>query len=305
MHPLVTIGIPCFNGATWLKQAIDSALSQTWGEVEVIVADDGSTDSSVLIAGAYGDRVHLRRAGHRGANAARNLILKEAHGEWIQYLDADDFLEPQKVERQLAEADGGDNADVIYSPVWIEEGGTRRMSELNPGLDLAGQWLAWQLPQTGGALWRRDALEELGGWKRELPCCQEHELYLRALQAGLRFQYAPTPGAVYRIWSNETLCRKDPRLVIHTRTRLIDAACEWLRQKKLWTEKHRALAGRSCFEMARTLAKSNLSEARQYFRARRQEGLIRMSGPAAPQLYRLACRVLGFAGAELLARGAR
>lgn len=159
MHPLVTIGIPCFNGATWLKQAIDSALSQTWGEVEVIVADDGSTDSSVLIAGAYGDRVHLRRAGHRGANAARNLILKEAHGEWIQYLDADDFLEPQKVERQLAEADGGDNADVIYSPVWIEEGGTRRMSELNPGLDLAGQWLAWQLPQTGepcgGAmLWR-------------------------------------------------------------------------------------------------------------------------------------------------------
>lgn len=304
MKPLVTIGIPCYNSARWLKAAIESALAQSWPEREVIVVDDGSSDNSLLIAGAYGDKVHVRRSGHLGAPAARNLILKEARGEWIQYLDADDYLEPHKLETQFAEADGGDNADVLYSPVWVEENGTRLPSELDPKLDVPGQWITWQLPQTGGALWRRDALEELGGWRRDQPCCQEHELYLRAIQAGLRFQYTPTPGAVYRIWSDETLCRKDPRLIVHTKTKLIDAARSWLVAKKQWTEQHRRQAGRACFEMARTLAKYDLREAAAYHRQRRGAGMVFLSGPAAPLSYRLAYRGAGFRAAESLARAA-
>jgi cellulose synthase/poly-beta-1,6-N-acetylglucosamine synthase-like glycosyltransferase len=305
MRPLVSIGIPCFNGAPSLKRAIDSALGQSWPELEVIVVDDSSTDSSLLVAGAYGDRIMLRRAGHRGANQARNVILQEARGEWVQYLDADDYLEPEKIERQLAEADGGENADVLYSPVWIEEGGQRHPGEIDPKLDLPAQWLTWQLPQTGGALWRRAALEELTGWRRDQPCCQEHELYLRAIQAGLRFQFTPTPGAVYRIWSDQTLCRKDPRLVVRTKTKLIDAMHEWLVARKHWTPKHAALAGRACFEMARTLARENPSEAADYYRQRKRLGLIRLEGPAAPASYRLAQLAFGFRGAEALARRLR
>lgn len=305
MLPLVTIGIPCYNSAGSLHRAIESALWQTGVDVEVIVVDDGSTDTSLVVAGAFGDRITLRRASHQGANAARNLILEEAQGTWLQYLDADDYLEPEKITRQLEEGAGGDNADVLYSPVWMEtvrgDATLRTLTPLDHARDLYSQWLLWHLPQTGGALWRRDALLELKGWKWDQPCCQEHELYLRAILAGLRFQYTPTPGAVYRIWSEETLCRKDPRAVVMQRTKLIDNLRQWMHERGYWTPEHQRLAGQVCFEMARTLARQNLREARQYYRERKRQKLIRLHGPAAPASYCLVRRLLGFTGAERLA----
>ena len=72
-------------------------------------------------------------------------------------------------------------------------------SESSPDADVFTQWIRWHIPQTGGCLWRRDALVRAGGWKEGQPCCQEHELYHRALMAGLRFRFTPTPGAVYRM----------------------------------------------------------------------------------------------------------
>jgi glycosyltransferase involved in cell wall biosynthesis len=313
MKPLVSVAIPCFNNGASLKRAIDSALAQTW-PVEVIVVDDGSTDNSLLVASAYGDHINLLRSGHRGATVARNLALQDARGEWLQFLDADDYLEPPKIETQFAEAadfmgEEGGLASVIYSPTWVEEesaAGTKRsVSVIDPQLDLISQWITWQLPQTGGALWRRDALVELGGWRKDQPCCQEHELYLRAIQAGLNFQYTPTPGAVYRIWSEQTLCRKDPRLIVKVKTKLIDNLREWMRAKKAWTPQQEALAGRACFEMARTLAKGDRREAVAYHRERRSAGLIHLSGPAAPASYRAIYRLLGFRGAEQLASALR
>jgi glycosyltransferase involved in cell wall biosynthesis len=305
MTPLVTIGIPAHNNDRWIKKAIESALAQG-PQCEVIVVNDRSTDNTALVASAFGDRITLLRNLGSGANVARNRVLKEARGEWIQYLDADDYLLPQKIEQQLLEADGGADADVLYSPIFTEEkhgGSTRRWwSEWHPEYDLFSQWISWELPQTGGALWRRSALEALGGWRPDQPCCQEHELYLRALQAGLRFQRTPTPGAVYRIWSQETLCRKDPRLTVLTRTKLIDTMREWLQGKREWTAQHQALGGRACFEMARTLARTNLGEAVDYYRARRRLGLMLPEGPAAPRAYRIIHKALGFSTAEIIAR---
>ncbi len=302
--PLVTVGIPSYNAARWLPGAIDSALAQEGPECEVIVVDDGSTDTSLVIASAYGDRVRVIRTSHCGANNARNEILREAQGSWIQYLDADDRLEPGKIAQQLAEVKA-EEADVIYSPVWIEtttgKVATRERSVTSPEADLYTQWLTWQLPQTGGALWRKSALDSLGGWKASQPCCQEHELYLRALQAGLRFVYAPTPGAVYRVWSEETLCRRDPELVVKMKTELIDKLQAWMQEKKLWTSQHAAVAGRACLEMARTLSQHSAAGASKYHRERKARGLIHLDGPAAPKAYRLTYKLLGFGLAEKLA----
>lgn len=307
MTPLVTIGIPCFNNARWLRQAIESALSQTWPAVEVIVSDDGSTDDSVAIAQSFGDRIRVLTGPNRGANHARNEVLANARGDWLQYLDADDYLEPPKIARQFEETARGADADMIYSATWMEDLGaeTRRPSALDTSLDLFCQWLTWQLPQTGGCLWRKSALTKLGGWKEGQPCCQEHELYLRALQARLRFVHAPAVHAAYRIWSEQTICRRDPRLVIRVRTGLIDELLLWLEQRDLWTKAHAHAAGRACFEMARTLAKFDLREAATYHRERNRRGLIHLDGPAAPPSYRLAYRLLGFTGAETLAAVAR
>lgn len=304
MSSFVSIGIPCFNAERWISGAIESALGQTWSDKEVIVIDDGSTDGSIERVEKYGDRVKLIRSNHQGGNHARNEALKHAKGEWVQFLDADDYLEPEKVSRQLAEGRQGAEADVLYSPYLFERSGDppkRWESELHPENDLFTQWIAWELPQTGAALWRRSALVQLGGWKEDQPCCQEHELYLRALKAGLRFVFTPTAHAVYRLWSEETVCRKDPSRTIRVRTELIDDARAWLTERGRWTAQHQRAAAQACFEMARTLARDDVDRAGTYFSQRRAAGMIRPAGPAAPLAYRLAYHLLGFEKAERLA----
>jgi glycosyltransferase involved in cell wall biosynthesis len=303
MSPLVTIGIPCFNTERWISAAVQSALDQTWPAKEVIVVDDGSSDGSLAALEKFGDAVRVVCAEHRGGNHARNLIVENARGEWVQFLDADDYLEPEKIAQQFSETSGGEDADVIYSPTWLEDSrkNTRLPSELDPSLDLFAQWLAWQMPQTGGALWRKTTLDALGGWKESQPCCQEHELYLRALQAGARFRFAPTPHAVYRLWSEETLCRRDPRKVIHMRTSLMDQLQKWMTPRGLWSPVHARVAGRAFFEMSRSLANHDLEEAARYFHDRKSRGLIHLAGPAAPRSYRMALCLLGFTGTEKLA----
>jgi glycosyltransferase involved in cell wall biosynthesis len=157
LNPSVTIAIPCFNAERWVTAAIDSALAQTWAECEVIVVDDGSTDRSRDVIGGFGSKVRLIQTNHAGGNRARNAALREARGEWVQFLDADDYLEPEKIARQFAESDGGKDADAIYSPYWFEREVAmkeRWLGELDPALVLFGQWLAWQLPLTGAVLWR-------------------------------------------------------------------------------------------------------------------------------------------------------
>lgn len=300
MTPTGTVAIPCFNAVQWIAQAVQSALDQTQPSVEIIVVDDCSTDGSLAALEKFGNAIRLIRTEHRGGNHARNAALKSATGAWIQFLDADDFLLPEKIARQLAEAANVD-ADCIFSPVLFDQDGSRTASELDPGLDTQTLWLAWQLPQTGGCLWRRTALERIGGWNEATPCCQEFELYRRAIEAGLHFHFAPTANAVYRVWSEGTLCRKDPRQVIEVRTELYRGFVAWLRDRGSLAERHIALAGRACFEMARTLAKLDLQSAARYHDERLREQLIHLAGPAAPFSYRAAYRAFGFSFAERMA----
>lgn len=307
--PSVSVIIPCRNAGGWLRQAIASALAAA-GVREVIVADDGSTDDSVAIARSFGPPVKVLALPPRGGNTARNQGAAAATGAWLQFLDADDYLEPQKITRQFEEAGDWSQADVLYSPVWIEtwrDGARvdRHAAALDPTSDRFTQWITWQLPQTGGALWRAEALQRIGGWNEAMPCCQEHELYLRALQADLRWVYCPSPGAVYRLWSEQTVCRKDPVLVIREKTRLVDQALAWLRARGALRDAHLRAAGQAGFEMARTWAKYDLGGAAAYYADRAARGLMRPAGPAAPLRFRVALRLLGFKRAEQMAQAAR
>jgi glycosyltransferase involved in cell wall biosynthesis len=93
--PLVSIVMPCFNNEAYVAEAIDSALGQTYDNIEVIVIDDGSTDGSLDIIRSYGDRITWRTGPNEGACAARNKGLALARGEFIKFLDADDILLPE------------------------------------------------------------------------------------------------------------------------------------------------------------------------------------------------------------------
>jgi glycosyltransferase involved in cell wall biosynthesis len=98
-QPLISVVIPAYNGEPFLEQAIESAVAQTWPRTEVLVVDDGSTDRSAEIAGS--SSVKLVRQENRGVAAARNRGVDEAEGELLSFLDQDDMLRPEKLERQL------------------------------------------------------------------------------------------------------------------------------------------------------------------------------------------------------------
>src|SRR5439155_25020344 len=102
MHsPLVSVIIPCYNAGRWVGDAIRSALNQTYTNVEIIVIDDGSTDDSLEVIRAFKDKVRWKTGVNHGPCAARNLGLGLAQGEWVQFLDADDLLHPQKIQLAL------------------------------------------------------------------------------------------------------------------------------------------------------------------------------------------------------------
>ena len=94
----VSVVIPCFNAAPYLRQTLDSALAQTHRPLEVIVVDDGSTDDSARIAESYGPPVRVFRQPNQGESVARNKAMDLARGSWIAPLDADDVWEPRKLE---------------------------------------------------------------------------------------------------------------------------------------------------------------------------------------------------------------
>jgi glycosyltransferase involved in cell wall biosynthesis len=106
MPRLVSIIIPCYNAAPWLERTLISALSETWTPTEVIVIDDGSTDASLGIARRFESKgVIVVGQRNAGASSARNHGLRLAHGDYIQFLDADDLLAADKIARQLALAE--------------------------------------------------------------------------------------------------------------------------------------------------------------------------------------------------------
>ncbi len=113
-RPLVSIVITCYNDEEFLGEAIESALSQSYPNVETIVVDDGSTDGSSELARSFGDRVSVCRKQNGGLSSARNAGVGAAHGAYVTFLDADDILMPEFVAKTAAVLDHDPTIDWVY-----------------------------------------------------------------------------------------------------------------------------------------------------------------------------------------------
>jgi glycosyltransferase involved in cell wall biosynthesis len=303
---LVSILIPCHNAEPWIAQCIESALAQTWPQKEVIVVDDGSTDRSLEMIKRFGGSIRWETGPNRGGNVARNRLLELARGEWLQYLDADDYLLPDKIATQLEFITAHPQMDVVFSPVtmeyWTDAGSRRELLPIPEPRDVWVLLARWFLPQTGAALWRKRAILEVGGWKADQPCCQEHELYLRLLMAGGRFGYCASAGAVYRQWRELTVCKRDKPETRRRRLDIEQRAEDFLREGNTLTPERLDAINQARFEVARMTWLDNPRAAKDIVRT------IRLSlprfvprGRAAPATYRALYRFCGFAAAERLA----
>lgn len=116
MNPPVSIIIPCYNAVRWISAAIESALGQAYSNIQVIVVNDGSTDESRCIIEHRYPQVTCISTPNRGPSAARNEGLRAAQGEWIQFLDADDLLHPDKVRVSLEVLGRHSGVEFVWAP---------------------------------------------------------------------------------------------------------------------------------------------------------------------------------------------
>jgi glycosyltransferase involved in cell wall biosynthesis len=305
----ISILIPCFNADKWIAQSIESALAQTWPNKEVVVLDDGSTDGSLDIIRRFDGRIRWETGPNRGGGAARDRLLTLAHGEWLQYLDADDLILPEKITRQVEFLERHTDCDVVCSPIieeYMKDGRLVRVEThfpepLDPWILLA----LWHLPQTGGPLWRRTALQRVGGWRIGQPCCQEHELYLRLLEGGHRFEFCDSCLAVYRNWNHGRRVTVELRNeVVRQRILIFDRIENVLRERRELTPlRHRAVND-ARLELARGAWSNDRAFALNIIQRIKESNpfYCPSARPASPAAYRFAYRLLGFRGAESLAQ---
>jgi glycosyltransferase involved in cell wall biosynthesis len=309
MTPLVSILIPCFNAEHFVAQAIESGLAQTWPVKEVIVVDDGSTDASLDRIRQFDGLIHWETGPNRGGNITRNRLLELANGEWLQYLDADDFLLPQKVERQVGFARNSPDTDIICSPtIWEKMENERLFCVKTRFPEPRDAWILlahWYLPQTGGPLWKRAALTRVGGWRVGQPCCQEHELYCRLLEGGCRFEFTDDCLAVYRDWDHSSRVTGRFRSEVIRQRLLIQARIEkCLRERGELTAERQLAVNDARHQIARSVWQSDQRSALDIVREIRESDPLfyPSQGPSSPRSYQFAYRVLGFRGAQWIAK---
>ena len=195
LEPLVSVILPVYNGESDIEATLDSALQQTYRNIEVIIVDDGSRDGTRALVDALAlrdSRVRVVAQTNRGVAAARNRGLAEARGEFIAPLDADDVWDPTKIERQVSRMmDAGDDTGLVYCWwVWIDADGAVLDCSPRWGIEGSAAETLLQVNYTGNAsvpLYRRRHVEQVGGFDvtlrdRDAQGCEDWDVALKVAE---------------------------------------------------------------------------------------------------------------------------
>ena len=208
--PLVTVIVPTYNYGRFIGQTIESLQSQTYRDWECVIVDDGSTDDTEEVAArlvAEDARVRYVRQENLRQAAARNNGIRHARGHYFQFLDADDLLEREKIERQVAFLESHTEVDIVYSNVRyfdaVGQGEMRRSVDSDdvwmPEVSGAGEEILLPLVRNNimpvnSPLLRRAVIEEVGFFDERLPPVEDWEYLIRCAALGKRFHYEESEG---------------------------------------------------------------------------------------------------------------
>lgn len=272
--PLVSVLIPAFNSERFIAKCVESVLGQNYGRVEVIVVDDGSTDGTREVLEHYKELKVISQT-NQGACVARNKALCAADGDYIKFLDADDFLLAEAIALQVDAMKKLDANSMVYGDYIIHREGD--VKAIN---NVVIQQEREQLPQlimanilTSTPMHRKGLLKKVGGFDARFKSGQEWNLHVRLAAQGARFAYQPVKIYTHRVHFSAdriSIKRKNSpsRLEGEVEKILMTlesvgavsetslaafSACLWEIGRAALREGKQDLA-RSCFELAKTVS---------------------------------------------------
>src|SRR5690349_11336244 len=184
MPKLVSVVIPTYNTRRYVAEAVESALAQTYRPIEILVADDGSTDGTEVEMRRFGDAVRYLVQRNQGPAAARNLGIGTAQGEYVAFLDADDLWEPTKIAKQVAVMERDARVGVVYCGIHrvdLQAGTTVTIVRDDPALrgDIRRMLLLRNRVVTSTLLIRRACFERAGLFDETLRWAEDWDLWIR------------------------------------------------------------------------------------------------------------------------------
>jgi glycosyltransferase involved in cell wall biosynthesis len=206
---LISILIPAFNAEQWISDTIESALAQTWPNKEIIVVDDGSADETLSIAQSFAPAgVSVVSQTNQGAAGARNKAFSRSHGDYIQWLDADDLLAPDKIAKQMEAVERCQSQRTLFSSAWAPFMYRQQRANFSPTAlwcDLSPvEWLLRKLEQnlymqTSTWLVSRELTQAAGPWDTRLLGDDDGEYFCRVKLASDSIRFIPESKVFYRI----------------------------------------------------------------------------------------------------------
>lgn len=219
-NPIVSILIPLYNCEKFIAGTIHSVLNQTWPNIELIIVDDGSTDNSFQVAKSFqSQKLKVFTQKNKGACTARNFAFRESKGDFIQYLDADDILTPNKLEAQLAlfkefgsniiaNCKWGRFTDNLEKAIWEQQSINR---DYDFPIDwLEGSWMGNGMSANSCWLLPRQIIEKAGLWDESLLINQDGEFFTRVLMLAQAIKFAPDAGVYYRSGNPQSITQSKP-----------------------------------------------------------------------------------------------
>ena len=214
-NPLVSIVIPVYNGANYVSEAIESALKQTYKNIEVIVVNDGSTDNTEKIVKKYGDKIRYFYKENGGVASALNLGIKNMKGEYFSWLSHDDVYYTNKIERQIEELKNIDKDNILYSGFELINDKSEflyawEIASKNEYRKLNNSFYALLLSGLDGCslLIPKKAFYEVDFFNEDLKCTQDYDLWFKIFKNGYKIKYMPEVLLQYRIHESQDTKRK-------------------------------------------------------------------------------------------------